>query len=87
MATYRYRKNKMKVLCLDQQEFFDDPSKLAIATSYFTNLFRENRVWASNIDLNILYNNSYTGLGSLDSPFCWQEIEQAIKQTPPSRSP
>jgi hypothetical protein len=26
-------------------------------------------------------------LGSLDSPFCWQEIEQAIKQTPPSRSP
>jgi hypothetical protein len=87
MATYRDRKNKMKVLCLDQQEFFDDPSKLAIATNYFTNLFREDGVWVPNIDLNHLYNSSSTGLESLDNPFCWQEIEQAIKQTPPSRSP
>jgi hypothetical protein len=86
MATYRYRKNKMKVLCLDQQEFFDDPSKLAIATNYFSNLFREDRVWVANIDLNLLYNSNSIGLGSLDSPFCWQEIEH-IKQTPPSRSP
>jgi hypothetical protein len=87
MATYRYRKNKMKVLCLDQQEFFDDPSKQAIATNYFSNLFREDRVWMANINLNLLYNSNPIGLEALDSPFSWLEIEQAIIQTPPSRSP
>jgi hypothetical protein len=75
MATYRYRKNKMKVLCLDQQEFFDDPSKLAIATNYFSNLFREDRVWMANINLNLLYNSNPIGLEALDSPFSWLEIE------------
>jgi hypothetical protein len=77
----------MKVLCLEQQEFFDDASKIAIATNYFTNLFREERSWASNIDLQHIYDNTHTGLECLGNPFCWQEIEQAIDQAPTSRSP
>jgi hypothetical protein len=35
MATYRYRKNKMKMLCHNQEEFFADVDKLAIVTSYY----------------------------------------------------
>jgi hypothetical protein len=35
MATYRYRKNKMKMLCHNQEEFFADTDKLAIATNCF----------------------------------------------------
>jgi hypothetical protein len=55
MATYRYRKNKIKVHCHNHEEFFVDSEKIAIATNYFAKLSKENRRWISNSDLGHLY--------------------------------
>jgi hypothetical protein len=87
MATYRYRKNKIKVICHNQQEFFADSDKIAIATNYFANLFKEDRTWISNIDLGHLYSQGGTNLQDLGAPFTWHEIERAINNAPSSRSP
>jgi hypothetical protein len=87
MATCRYRKNKMKVLCHNGEEFFDDSAKIAIATNYFSRLFKEDRNRIANIDLNHLYSHSNNQLQPLGDPFSWLEIEQAIKKAPASRSP
>jgi hypothetical protein len=87
MATYRYRKSKIKVLCHDQEEFFDDSAKIAIATNFFTRLFREDRGWIPNIDLSRLYGQDRNYLLDLDAPFTWQEIEKAINNAPSGRSP
>jgi hypothetical protein len=86
MATYRYMKNKMKVLCHNEEEFFDDSAKIAIATNYFSKLSREERNRITNIDLNHLYNQSNLQLQSLGDPFTWLEIERAIKKAPTSGS-
>jgi hypothetical protein len=82
MATYRYRKNKIKVICHNQQEFFADSDKIAIATNYFANLFKEDRRWISNIDLGHLYSQGGTNLQDLGAPFTWHEIERAINNAP-----
>jgi hypothetical protein len=87
MATYRYRKSKIKVLCHDQEELFDDSAKIAIATNFFTRLFREDRGWIPNIDLSRLYGQDRSDLLDLDAPFTWQEIEKAINNAPSGRNP
>jgi hypothetical protein len=87
MATYRYRKSKIKVLCHNQEELFEDSAKIAIATNFFTRLFREVRGWIPNIDLSRLYSQDRSDLLALDAPFTWQEIEQAINRAPSGRSP
>jgi hypothetical protein len=87
MATYSFRKNKIKVLCQDQEEFFYDTTKLDIATNYFRNLFKEDRNWIQNIDLQHLYDQNSENLQILEAPFTWQEIVNAIKSAPTGRSP
>jgi hypothetical protein len=87
MATYRFRKNKIQVLYQDQEEFFDDTTKLDIATNYFRNLFKEDRNCIQNIDLQHLYGQNTENLQNLEAPFTWQEIINAIKSAPTGRSP
>jgi hypothetical protein len=87
MATYRFRKNKIQVLCQEQEEFFDDTNKLDIATNYFRNLFKEDRNWLQNIDLQHIYDQNTENLQNLEAPFTWQEIIKAIKLAPTGRSP
>jgi hypothetical protein len=75
------------VLCHNQEELFEDSAKIAIATNFFTTLFKEARGWIPNIDLNRLYSQDGNDLLTLDAPFTWLEIEQAINIAPSGRSP
>ena len=87
MASYRFRKNKIRMLCHDGAEVFDDHSKMQIATDYYKKIFEEKRNWAPNINLSHLYTANTQALQSLGTPFTWEEIAKAIKGAPAGRSP
>jgi hypothetical protein len=72
MATYRFRKNKIKFFAQNGNEFFRDQDKLKIATDYFTDIFSEARTWSPNILLTTLYNAQPDQLQSLTSQFTWE---------------
>jgi hypothetical protein len=61
MATYRFRKNKLRFLSHNGQEFFKDHDKLKIATDYFADIFSESRTWSPNIILTTLKENFRVG--------------------------
>jgi hypothetical protein len=87
MATYRFRKNKIKFLAQNGNEFFRDQDKLRIATDYFADIFSETRTWSPNILLTTLYNSQSEQLQSLTSLFTWEEIQSAIQKLPSNKSP
>ena len=87
MATYIFRKNKIKCLKNGDSKIFDDTHKLQLATEFYSDFFAEQRTWTPNINLGMLYHTPTTDLTSLIQPFSWAEIEKAIKQAPNNRSP
>jgi hypothetical protein len=82
IATYRFRKNKIKLFRMGEEECFRDENKIRIATSFFTDLFAERRQWIPNLNLQMLYDNHPNRLFNLADPFTWDEIQRAIKRAP-----
>jgi hypothetical protein len=87
IATYRFRKNKLRFLSHNGHEFFKDHDKLKIATDYFADIFSESRTWSPNIILTTLYEDQSEQLQSLACQFTWEEIQTAIQQAPSNRTP
>jgi hypothetical protein len=86
MATYRFRKNRIRFLSHNGNDYFKDQEKLDIATDYFQRIFTESRNWSPNILLSTLYASQADQLQSLDDNFSWEEIQRAIKQAPSNRT-
>jgi hypothetical protein len=87
MATYRFRKNKIKCFQAEGLELHDESDKLQLATAFYRDFFTESREWEPNLNITTLYPEALPQLNNLDAPFSWGKILQTIRMAPANKSP